>query len=159
MRITVLYVIMSACVVQSVSAQEPQTFQTVLGREGVVRIVRDERTRFVRELVEMTHVEPDVAKNFDDNIVDHVSTVQLAQPATPASAEGTLRIRFRFFLGNLTTYLLATTRAVKFDVSSLEKYLDTAARVGRCGEVPCQRGCVEHKPCDFKCNACSPQSG
>lgn len=154
MRTAVLYVIMSACVAQSISAQEPQTFQTVLGREGVVGIVRDERTRFVRELAGMTNVTPEVAANFDDNVVDRVSTVQLAQPATPATAEGTLRGRFRLFLGNLTTYLLATTRTVHFDVPSLERYLDAAARAGRCGEAPCQRGCAEHNPCDFKCNAC-----
>lgn len=154
MKTAVLYVIMSACVVHSVSAQDSQTFETVLGREGVVGIVRDERTRFVRELVAMTHVTPEVAKEFDANVVDRVSTVQLAQPATRTTAEGALRDRFRLFLGNLTTYLLATTKTVHFDVPSLERYLDAAARAGRCGEAPCQRGCAEHNPCDFRCNAC-----
>lgn len=141
----------------TVSAQGAQTFQTVLGRDGVIRVVREERTTFVNELLTMTDVKTEVASDFDDNVAGRVSTVQLVPPATPATAEGTLRVRFRLFLGNMTTYLLATTQRVTLDVASLARYLDAAARAGRCGEVPCQSGCAENKPCDFTCNACSIQ--
>jgi hypothetical protein len=158
MKTIILSAIMYACVAESISAQEPETFKTVLGPEAITGIVHDEQTRFVAELTDMTHVTPEVSRDFDKNVADRVSIVELARPASRNSAEAILRVRFRIFLGNLSTYLLVSTQKVTFDDKSIKNYLDAAAHARRCGEVPCERGCADHKPCDLTCKACSPGS-
>ena len=154
MRTLVVAAVLLVGFEQSVAAQ---TLLSVLGRDGVVRVVREERTGFVSELTAMTEVVPEVAANFDNSVADRASSVEVPAPATPATAEATLRVRFRLFLSNMTTYLLATTQKVTLDVGSLTLYLDAAAQAKRCGEIPCQSGCADKRPCDFKCNSCASQ--
>lgn len=135
-------------------AQGPQSMLSLLGRPGVARVVREERTSFFRELTQMTKLTPEVADSFDDSIADRVMTVQVASPA-PAAAEATLRLRYRLFLSSMTIYLLTTTQKLTFDTAAITRYLEAAAKAGRCGEIPCQSGCAEGKPCDVRCNACA----
>lgn len=135
-------------------AVEATTFGEVLGRDGVIAVVRDETTTFVRQFADMTRVRPEVAPGFHDGVADRVLDIEA--PEAKVAAEATLRSRFRLFLANLSGFLLATKQNLIFDVAAVNRYLQAAAGAGRCGEVPCERGCADKKPCDWRCNACPP---
>lgn len=158
MRLLFLATVSLTCFAQGVAlrAQTPAavTFREVLGRDVIVKVVREERTHFVRGFTIMTKMVPIVAPAFDESIADRVALVEVIAP-TPAAAEATLRVRFRLFLSNLTAYLLATTQKVTLDATAVTGYLDASAAAGKCGEIPCQSGCADKKPCDLRCNACA----
>lgn len=128
----------------------------ILGREGVVRVVRDERTIYFKAFTAMTTVEPVVAPDVDDRLTARIAPI-VVTAATPAAAEAMLRVRFRGFLGNFTAFSLATTQKVTLDEPSVARYLEAAGRAGRCGEFPCQSGCADGRPCDRRCNPCQPK--
>ena len=157
MRLTLLATALLVAYIQSADvraqAPKPVPFSEALGRDNVLKIVRDERTTFVDTFTLMTKVQPKVTSEFDGNVADRVLPVQVVAP-TPAAAEGILRIRFRLFLSNLTAYLLATTKEVVLDVAAVNRYLEAGAIAKKCGEVPCPMSCAEGKPCDLRCNPC-----
>ena len=129
------------------------TFREVLGRDGVVTVVREETNTFVRQFGQMTRKKPEVASGFHESVADRILDIEA--PEQKVSAEATLRGRFRLFLASLAGFLLATKGTLVLAAEAVNDYLRAAAQAGRCGEVPCERGCADKKPCDWRCNPCS----
>jgi hypothetical protein len=136
------------------------TFKVLLS-DRLTTVVQEERISFTQDFTQMTGKKIDVPRegDFDQDISKRIGTIEVATTVALAAAEVTLRARFRLFLADMTVFLLATSPQVVFTVEAVDRYLAAAAKVRRCGEFPCQSGCAEGRPCDYRCNACAPPPG
>lgn len=141
---------------------EPQgqsTFGEILGPGDLNNIIATETTRYVDEFESMTALRAKVSPTFTPDISKRVSPIQAQAGATAVTAETALRTRFRYFLSNMTAYLLGTKQDLAFTPDNTAKYLTAAGKAGHCGEYPCESGCAQGKPCDERCNTCVKKGG
>jgi hypothetical protein len=124
----------------------------ILGVDQVQNVVREETDAHVQQFRAMTGRLIAVDNTFFPSVSKPILVTD-APINEKVAAELFLRGRFSKFLANLTAFVLATQKELVFREREVSTYLHAAAKAGKCGEVPCERGCPEKK-CDRMCNAC-----
>lgn len=145
---------------QTLPADQPKTGKAplikVLGKEGVDNVVLDTVFRFAADFNRWPREKRHSARivgidqSFPRTLAELSYRVEVTREAEVAEKE--LRTRLRRFLENFTAFLSGTAKEIVLAKNEkVQTYLEQAARLGECNQIPCPR-----PPC---CKDCSPPIG